>query len=150
MRDPITAHRVAQLHPKYRAVFEEFIDDIENSFNTTFRVAQGFRTFEEQQALYDQPKHGLPRVTNAPAGKSFHNYGIAVDIVEMINGKPNWGFKYSTLVPYASKYGLTWGGSWPGTLKDLDHFQVQGYNIGALYNKYEEKDFIPGTEYLNL
>jgi peptidoglycan L-alanyl-D-glutamate endopeptidase CwlK len=49
------------------------------------------RTQAEQTALYAQgrtvPGH---IVTNAQAGKSAHNWGLALDFVPMINGKPEW------------------------------------------------------------
>lgn len=162
MRDAKTVERVANLHPKARAIFEAFINDIEKEFNTIFRVVQGFRTFAEQQAIYDQPHDGKDndgdgkvdeadeRVTNAPAGKSFHNYGIAVDLVEMVAGVPNWNFKYSKLVPIAKKHGLEWGGSFV-TIHDEPHFQITfGYTIQQLYKKFLNKDFIPNTQYVNL
>lgn len=162
MKDQISIARIQALHPKVRDVFFKFITEAENTFNTTFRVAQGFRTFDEQQALYNQPSdhkdndgdgkvdESDEKVTNAPAGKSYHNYAIAVDLVEIANGKVNWNFQYSKLLPIARKYGLEWGGSWT-SFKDLPHFQLTlGYTIQQLYAKYLKKDFINGTQYLNL
>ena len=46
----------------------------------TIQITDGFRTYEEQDALYAQSRteHGNI-VTNAKGGKSYHNYGLAVD-----------------------------------------------------------------------
>lgn len=46
------------------------------------RIIQGYRSWAEQQAKYRQGRYGdtRPRVTNAPPGYSWHNYGLAIDI----------------------------------------------------------------------
>lgn len=163
MKDAISIKRIEQLHPKVRDLFHNFVEECETIFKTTFRVVQGYRTFAEQDALYNQPHDHKDndgdgkideldeRVTNAPGGKSFHNYGIAIDIVEMIDGKTvNWNFDYSKLKPIADKYGLEWGGAWV-SIVDKPHFQKTfGLTIQQLYKKYLGKDFIPGTQYLNI
>ena len=49
------------------------------------------RTDAEQAALYAQGRTAPgPRVTNAKPGTSAHNYGLAIDIVPVVNGKPDW------------------------------------------------------------
>lgn len=161
MRDPRSNARIEKLHPKYRSLFRDFVEECEETLDITLRVVQGFRTFAEQQAIFDQPHDGKDndgdgkidekdeRVTNAPAGKSFHNYGIAVDLVQMLGAAANWNFAYKQLVPIANKYNLEWGGTWV-TIHDEPHFQVKGYNIQDLYRRYLKKDFIEGTDYLNL
>lgn len=159
MKDQISLQRVSNLHPKAREIFKAFVEEIEKVHNTTFRVAQGLRTFAEQQAIYDQPHDGKDndgdgkvdeadeKVSNAIAGKSYHNYGLAIDIVELKNGKINWNFQYSKLAPIAQKYGLTWGGNW----NDNPHYEIKfGYKIADLLKKYNAKDFIAGTQYVNL
>jgi peptidoglycan LD-endopeptidase CwlK len=165
MKDLISIQRVATLHPQknVRGLFTKFIDEIEATFKTTFRVAQAWRTFAEQQAIFDQPhdhkdndKDGKidetdEKVTSAPAGKSFHNYALAVDLVEIKNGKINWNFDYKKLEPIAKKYGITAGIAWG----DAPHFQItfgipQKDYIKVLYKKFLTKDFIPGTQYVNL
>jgi peptidoglycan L-alanyl-D-glutamate endopeptidase CwlK len=127
MKDKISIERLAQLHPKVRDVFRAFIEEIETAFNTTYRITQGLRTFAEQQALYEQSRNGSgkPWATNAKAGQSYHNYGLAIDIVELVNSKPNWQMNTTRLQPYATKHGLTWGGTF--THIDPDHFE---YSFG--------------------
>jgi len=160
MRDQVSIARIETLHPKYRLKFQHFIEDAEKTLNTTFRVAQAFRTFDQQQAIYNQPwdhkdndldgkvDESDERVTSAPAGKSFHNYGGAVDLVEMKNGKPNWKFDYKLLAPIAVRHGLEWGGLWKGKSNDQPHFQIPGLDIKKLYKEFLAKNFIPGTQYL--
>lgn len=45
------------------------------------RVASTYRSFSEQQRLYDRYRAGLSRYPAAPPGRSFHNYGLAIDMV---------------------------------------------------------------------
>lgn len=165
MRDLISIPRIAKLHPSHniRGRFTAFIEECERTLNITLRVAQGFRTFAEQQAIYNQPwdkkdndldgrvDEPDERVTNAPAGKSFHNYAMAVDLVRMIGNKPDWSFNYALLAPIAKRHGIEWGGLWKGKSRDLPHFQITlGYSIQTLYKKFLNKDFIPGTQYVRL
>ena len=63
-------------------------------------------------------------VTNAQAGESYHNYGLAVDVVTDHNGTPDWSEHDARIRgPIGQSLGLEWGGSWSG-FKDLPHFQL--------------------------
>jgi len=57
------------------------------ALGTYILVVSGLRTSSEQEALYAQgrttPGH---IVTNAKAGESMHNYGLAVDVVPYLSG----------------------------------------------------------------
>lgn len=163
MRDPISASRVKLLHPAVRQLFSDFITECENTLNVTLRVVQGLRTFEEQDAIYAQgrTKPGAI-VTNARAGSSYHNYGLAVDLVELKDGQANWNFKYKLLQPIARKYGLTWGADWDNDgltkadgdkdehLVDMPHFQMTyGKRWQELLAMYKVKHFIADTRYVD-
>jgi peptidoglycan LD-endopeptidase CwlK len=161
MKDLVSVKRVATLHPAAKAKIIAFIEDAEDLLHTTFRVAQSFRTFEEQDAIFNQPHDGKDndgdgkiderdeRVTKVKGGKSYHNYGLAVDLVEMKNGKPNWNYNYYLLEPIAKKHGLKWGYRLWGF--DMPHFHmVFSYSVYQLLAKYQAGDFIPGTKYVNL
>lgn len=90
----------------------------------TVRIVQGFRTFAEQAALYAQgrTKPGN-RVTEAKAGQSYHNYGLAIDFALLIDGKTiSWevGKDYDgdnksdwmEVVWTFKDAGWLWGGAW--------------------------------------
>src|SRR4051812_45095106 len=50
--------------------------------NLPFLVTQGLRTWKEQDALYEQGRTKPGKiVTKAKGGQSYHNFGLAVDIV---------------------------------------------------------------------
>jgi LAS superfamily LD-carboxypeptidase LdcB len=153
MKDAISIPRVKQLHPKVIDDFKNFITDAEQGLGIVIRVTQGLRTFEEQQALYDMGRTKPGKiVTKAKPGQSYHQYGLAIDTVEIINnGKDvDWNYDMAKLVPYAHKYGITWGGSFQN-FKDYPHFEkTMGYNWRDLLAKYNAKDFITGTQYVNI
>lgn len=92
-------------------------------------VVDGMRSFAKQNSLYAQgrTKPGQ-KVTNVKAGNSFHNYGLAVDVAPMKNGKIDWNAPKSTwdaIGKAGVKQGLEWGGNWKG-FKDRPHFELDG------------------------
>ncbi len=150
MKDQKSKDRILLLHPKVRDSFTSFITNAENDLNVTLRISQGMRTFAEQQAIYDQGRT-LPGkiVSNAKPGSSFHNYGLAVDLVQIINGVANWDFDYNKLVSYTPP-GMKWGGSFR-TFKDMPHFEIGfGKTWRELLALYEAGKFIPGTKFVQL
>jgi len=97
------------------------------------QVTQGLRTFAQQDKLYKQ----RPKVTNAPGGFSFHNYGIAVDFCFIVGGDISWDEKlYKNLGRWASRVGLEWGGNWK--FSDKPHCQLPNMtSIRALLSCYQ-------------
>lgn len=155
MKDLQSVAKVQGLHPKVSDLFYNFITDAENELGIIIRVVQGFRTFEEQQAIYDQGRTKPGKiVTWSPPGSSYHNYGLAADECPFIlnsTTKLNWDYDFSLLKPIAAKYGITWGGDFPKGKKDLDHFENKlGFNWRYLLHKYQMKDFIVGTQFVNI
>lgn len=151
MRDKISETRIKLLHPAVREIFTQFIEEAEEALDVTLRIVQGLRTIDEQNALYAQgrTKPGN-KVTNAKGGASFHNYGLAIDLVELKAGKANWNFKYELLLPFAQKYNLVWGGHFK-SIVDKPHFELTfGYGWKQLLEKHNKKQFISGTQYVQL
>ena len=100
------------------------------------KVISGFRTYDEQAALYPQGRTTPGKVvTNARPGYSNHNFGIAFDIGV---------FEGSTYLPESPKYnavgalgmdiGLEWGGSWK-SIVDAPHFQLRPAWAAAMPEK---------------
>lgn len=153
MKDHISVDRINELHPTVRQDFTNFITDAENALGIILRIVQGYRTFEQQQTIYDQGRKTPGKiVTWSPPGTSYHNYGFATDVCPFkANGVDlDWGFDFSKLVPFAAKYGITWGGNFPAGKKDYDHFEKKPANWRDLLHKYQTNDFIPGTHYVNI
>ena len=115
------------------------------------RITSGLRTFAEQTALYAQGRTADgPIVTNAKAGQSMHNFGIAYDICvdNLSPTRTDWdkiGLIGKTL-------GFTWGGDFT-TIDDFDHFELLcGYYESQImagnvdWTKWNVPAFVPPPE----
>lgn len=147
MIDQPTKDRISKLHPSVRNEVTQIINECNTVLTgrAKVRIAQGYRTFDEQTKLYNQ----RPKVTNANAGQSIHNYGLAVDIVLIIDGKTaSWDTvkdwdndkisDWQECVKVFSKYGWDWGGNWK-SFKDMPHFEKKGYKWQNLIQKNKDK-----------
>lgn len=162
--DKVTKERVALLHPKVREEVQQLLQkvDVALTGRAFCRVAQGLRTIEEQDALYAQGRTTKGKiVTNARGGSSYHNYGLAIDIVLIVDnktaswetnvdydgdGKADW----MEVVKIFKDAGWKWGGDFK-SIKDYPHFEKSfGYSVASLFSKYKAKDFIKSTTYVNI
>jgi peptidoglycan L-alanyl-D-glutamate endopeptidase CwlK len=150
--DLVSEGKINTLHPKVRDKARELINRVEKELGIKLRVTSGFRTYAEQDKLYAQgrtTKGGI--VTNAKGGQSNHNFGTAIDVVPIVNGKADWkatADTWSKVAKIGKDIGFAWGGDWKG-LVDKPHFEMQfGNTLAQLRQKYEsgQKD----GEYVNL
>lgn len=150
MKDQVTLVRVAILHPKFVPLITAFIDDVEAFTGNTWRVVQGYRSFSQQAILYARGRTTPGQiVTYSPPGSSYHNYRVAVDAAPIINGVVDWKFDYSKLRDLAKKHNLEMGLDFPHP--DSDHFEHKfGLNWRDMYHKVTIKDFMPGTDFINI
>ena len=90
------------LYPPFAKMVRLFIFEARKK-GMAVSVFQGLRTFEEQHALYLKGRDPKTLktvdkklvVTNAPAGMSMHNYGLAVDVVfDGDEVKPGWQWSW--------------------------------------------------------
>ncbi len=90
------------------------------------KILSGLRTYEEQDELFAQGRTKPGRiVTNARAGFSNHNFGIAFDVgifegAKYLDESP----KYKAVGVLGMDLGLEWGGNWK-TIVDEPHFQLR-------------------------
>jgi peptidoglycan L-alanyl-D-glutamate endopeptidase CwlK len=170
MRDIISLERCNLLHPKVREEAKAAIEAAEMNFpaNIKIRVVQGLRTIDEQNALYAQGRTTPGKiVTKAKGGSSFHNYGLALDFALMYDKDNNGSFEelswniakdfdkdgtidWQEVVKQFEDRGWSWGGKWR-TFKDNPHVEKTFDNKWqTLFQKYNSKDFIPNTNYVNI
>lgn len=140
--DLVTNKKIEKLHPKIRCSVKNFINEVEKTIGIKLRVIQGFRTYAEQDALYAQGRTtGGSKVTNAKGGQSNHNFGLAIDVAEIKNGKIDWNEQEKVLpkiAPIGKKWGFEWGGDWK-SLKDKPHFEMMfGKSLSELRKLYNE------------
>lgn len=96
-------------------------------------MTDGFRSVEEQDKLYAKGRTALGSIiTKARGGCSNHNFGLAIDIVPIENGKLNWETNnWDIIGRIGESRGLEWGGRWK--FFDRPHFQnLQGRTLQQL------------------
>lgn len=156
--DKITLERIQLLHPKLREEATEIYKEICQALQgkAMCRFAFTLRTFAEQDALYAQgrTKPGAV-VTKAKGGQSYHNYGLAIDIVLVVDKDGNGSFEtaswdtktdfdkdgksdWSEVVNIFKQHGWEWGGDWK--FLDMPHFQKTfGKSVRELLSLYNAK-----------
>lgn len=166
MKDQITLDRINLLHPKIKEDVYKIYDEIVAALSGSAicRFAYTLRTFAEQDALYAQgrTKAGA-KITNAKGGQSYHNYGLAIDIVLLVDKDKNGTFETASwettkdfdndkiadwmeIVAIFKRYGFEWGGDWK--FNDTPHFQKTfGKSINELLylhtnNKVDKNGFV--------
>lgn len=165
--DQVTLDRIKTAHPKVRQELEAQYREINSLLpkNCRLRFAYVFRTPEEQAALFRK----RPKVTNANAWQSIHNYGLAFDIVLLYDNDGNgtfeeasWSLKkdidndktpeWMEVTNYFKSKGWTWGGDWT-SFKDAPHFEK---NFGLTWKQMKAKitngafTVENGNKYINL
>lgn len=112
------------LHPFFRDKIKKLLSDA-RSLGFNVDVFQGYRSKEEQDKLFAKGRTEPGAiVTKARGGYSWHNFGIAADIVFKKDGKWSWAEEHpwSLLGDIGRELGLDWGGLWP-KFRDRPHFQ---------------------------
>jgi len=99
-------------HPQLKPYFRWLLASAQR-LDPAARVTSGYRSPTEQARLYRRFLAGASRYPAAPPGKSYHEYGRAIDIV----ARPE----------VLRALGLAWeklGGKWGGRFHDDIHFQA--------------------------
>ncbi|MFZ0200889.1 MAG: M15 family metallopeptidase [Candidatus Sulfotelmatobacter sp.] len=68
-------------------------------------IYETYRSEERQQDLFN---HGATKLRTV----GVHHYGLACDIVRVVNGEPSWKGDFSFLGQLAQSSGMIWGGDW--------------------------------------
>ena len=152
-KDLITLERIKTIHPKLKDEVLKIYDEISIQLKdkSVCRFTSTFRSFAEQDEIYAQGRTKAGSiVSNSRGGLSYHNYGLALDIVLLIDGKASWDIKtdfdkdgksdWKEVVAIFKRYGWEWGGDW--RFKDNPHFQKTfGYSVRQLLELYQNKKY---------
>ena len=142
MMNDKTKERLDTLTPEFQKIITELLE-IGYKNNMSPQISCGYRSSEEQAALFDQgrTKPGA-RITNCRPYQSMHQYKIAADLFFLVDGKADFAQKnYRLLWDLACKVGLdkkglVWSGSWVGSLKESAHFQLGNPKWQDLYAEH--------------
>lgn len=135
--DPKDLAKLDRVHPTLKRKATALIN-MAAAEGHTLRVVQGLRTFLEQDALANQPHdhkdndgdgrvdEADENVTGAKGGQSNHNYGLAIDFVFIVDGRPSWDNDslYRLIGVWAAACGLGWGGNLWKKRVDMPHVEL--------------------------
>ncbi len=122
----------ARLHPVVREKVAALLVEL-NAKQCPFRIFEAYRAPERQRHLHAQgrTRPGL-KITNAEAWESYHQYGLAADIVLFINGQWSW----SSAGPLAKMWDELQAQARLVGLETLSferpHVQLMGVRLGEL------------------
>lgn len=150
--DNITLERIETMHPTLiDSLIQEYIEATALlPAGKMLRFAYCYRSIQEQNDLYARGRSKkyengkrIGIVTNAQGGQSFHNFGLAFDIVMLIDKDNNGSFEtadykqdkdFKTVVAHFKARGWEWGGDFK-SFKDAPHFQKTfGFRTKDLLN----------------
>ncbi len=124
--DPVTNNRILELDPRVQRPATNLINRTEKELGVQLRIAQGYRSLAKQQEIYNigrTPGDTRVTVSNATPGLSYHNYGLAIDVVEIKYGKAIWDPLTEDIGIIGESEGFDWGGRWKGFV-DRPHFEM--------------------------
>lgn len=131
-QDVITIERIKLLHPKVREEAGEIYYEIceRLSGKAMCRFAYTLRTFAEQDGLYAQgrTKPGSI-VTYAKGGQSWHCYGLAIDVVLILDKDGNGSYETASW-----DFNVDFDGDGKADWEEIDYvFKMYGWE--GLYKK---------------
>lgn len=110
------------LHPFFRDKVIALIQRCKSQ-GIELAIVETYRTHAKQSEYYRMGR----KYTRAKQGKSRHQYGLAVDVVPIVNGEAVWNNKrlWRKIGLTGERLGLRWGGRWKN-LYDPAHFEWTG------------------------
>jgi peptidoglycan L-alanyl-D-glutamate endopeptidase CwlK len=125
--DSISEERLKLVHPVLAERIHRLDAKMDANSMPQLRVTQGLRTWNEQDALFNQ----TPKVTKAQGGFSAHNFGYAVDVGlddPLLPGwQPDWNVAHPSwkqMLMLAKTCGLAEGAEWR-TFPDYPHLYLE-------------------------
>ncbi|NJP36742.1 M15 family metallopeptidase [Bacillus luteus] len=153
-RDPLVSAEdaVAEegLHPLVEEAKEELLQRASDR-DINVVITEGYRSPERQDELYARGRTADGDVvTNASAGESYHNYGLAIDYALETEDGLVWDIEtdfngsgeadWLEVAEIAKDIGFEWGGDW-SSFRDYPHLQMTfGLSIQELQQAKQQLD----------
>jgi hypothetical protein len=130
------------LHPFFRDKIEELMINCRKQ-GIELAVVETYRTHAKQNEYRTMGK----KYTNSSGGKSKHQYGLAVDVVPIVNGVAVWDNLqlWRKVGVTGEKLGLRWGGRWKKPY-DPGHFEWTG-GLTSTHLSAGQLPAIPAEQY---
>jgi peptidoglycan L-alanyl-D-glutamate endopeptidase CwlK len=122
----INSRKIEDLHPKVQELCKKHIEACK-ARGVTIQVTNTLRDAEYQAYLYAQGRTRAGSVVTNMKEIGPHGFGLAYDIVPVVNGKAQWNntVLWNIAGEEGKKLGLTWGGDWK-SIVDKPHFEYTG------------------------
>ncbi len=120
----VDSRKIEDLHPILQKMCNDFIRKCKEE-GITVIITATLRDNEKQNWLYAQGRTRPGKiVTNAKAGQSMHNYGLAFDFCPILEGIPAWSdaLLFIKCGSIGKSCGLFWGGDFK-SIKDMPHLE---------------------------
>jgi len=113
------------LHPYFRDRVHELINACKAQ-GIELAVVESFRTHAKQSEYFGMGR----KYTRSKGGKSKHQYGLAVDVVPVVDGVAQWDDirLWRRIGVIGERMGLRWGGRWKAPY-DPAHFEWTGGRV---------------------
>jgi hypothetical protein len=110
------------LHPYFRDKIAQLISICKQE-GIDLAIVESYRTPAKQAQYFAMGR----KYTNTPGGKSKHQYGLAVDLVPIVDSVAVWNNRrlWRKIGLAGERLGLRWGGRWHVTY-DPGHFEWSG------------------------
>jgi len=135
--DPKGILKSGRLHPQLITRITKVLEEAQKEGLNVF-LYEGYRSIKKQDILFQSGRG----VTRASGGNSFHNYGLAADIIFYDkNGNPSWAehHDWKTLGKIGKKWGFKWGGDF-SALNDRTHFEYHpDLNLADVKETYKKQ-----------
>lgn len=136
--------KLVGLDPNFRKKVVRFLKKLNNE-NVNVQIVDAFRTDEEQRRLWMKGRNEKGKIVDRSkvvtfartAKESPHGWGLAIDVVPLKNGKPNWAAPlelWGKIGRIGESCGLEWGGRWK-KIKDMPHFQEPNWKNKIKHKK---------------
>lgn len=132
--DNFSEARLGEINPILAARIRKLAWMLEQE-GIEIHVTQGLRSWNEQQSLWQQGRDAQGNVndkskvvTNAKAGSSWHNFGLACDVAPFDGSIPDWNNSHpcwARIVAVGESLGLVAGARFR-TFPDWPHLQLTG------------------------
>ena len=159
--DQISESRMLSLHPQIRNIFVGAYREVNDSVlfrgRSKCRVACALRDPKTQHQLFQQGREVPGKiVTNADSWQSFHQYGLASDLVLLVDRDGNGTYEsvsydlgedingdneadWLQMLDVFKSHGFELGREWQGKFKESPHVQMSfGYNWKTLYEMKQQ------------
>lgn len=127
-------NRIDSLEPEFRVKVERLLSAAEAVTGRKWIITAGRRTMAEQRAIYAQGRTAPGKVvSNAPAGSSAHNYGLAADLAPLkADGKTiDWNADrvlWENMADAAVEIGLE-AGYYFRSIMDMPHVEDPSWKV---------------------